>query len=443
MEYRRAYWDEKKPNEYLIGEHYRRIFPLLKKRYLFSGVEYFQLFDLYRDGEVQHSAFCYVNGTEHERVLVLYNNQYEVVEGWIKSSAPKVKKSNGDKHFEEVSLAEALNLTVGGRRYVITDSFSDGLTYMKPSLKVFDEGFFVHLRGFETKVYLNIREVEDSDGIYSALYEQMGDSGIANFEQEILALRLKPVYKAMDHFLSPSFYKQIKRLMGGKATSKTERTLILLLAEAYTHLSAVVENLHPEARKSLPSLPREISPSSMLEEIQRMSSLFNKEESRLFFLQGTLILDEMESVMAAALFLKPFLSEDATISDAMVASDKLLLSRFFKEQLCDAGFEQELARKACHSAAILAASANMIDDSEDDPKQILATLLKDPSLRAYAQVNEHQGVTWYTKEAMQEIIYLSALSLSIHKGMSNAQKYVKTLMDAETEALYKLDRLLG
>ncbi len=44
---------------------------------------------------------------------------------------------------------------------------------------------------------------------------------------------------------------------------------------------------------------------------------------------------------------------------------------------------------------------------------------------------------------MQEIIYLSALSLSIHKGMSNAQKYVKTLMDAETEALYKLDRLLG
>jgi hypothetical protein len=374
--------------------------------------------------------------------MVQYNNQYEAVEGWIKASAPKVRKTNGEKHFEEVSLAEALNLTVGGRRYVITDSFTDGLTYMKPSLKVFDEGCFVHLRGFETKVYLNIREVEDSDGVYSALYEQRGDSGIANFDQEILALRLKPVYKAMDHLLSPSFFKQIKRILSGTATSKTERTLILLLAEAYTHLTAVVENLHPEARKSLPSLPKEISPSSMLEEIQRICTLFSSEESRLF-LQGTMILDEMESVMAAALFLKPFLSEKATVSDAMIASDKLLLSRFFSKQLCEAGFEQELARKACHSAAILAASANMIDDEADDPKQILSTLLEDPSLRAYAQINEHQGVTWYTKEAMQEIIYLSALSLAIHKKIPNAQEYVRTLMDAETEALYKLDRLLG
>ena len=49
MEYRRAYWDEK-PNQYLIDQHARRIFPLLEKRYLFSGVDYFQLFDLYHDG---------------------------------------------------------------------------------------------------------------------------------------------------------------------------------------------------------------------------------------------------------------------------------------------------------------------------------------------------------------------------------------------------------
>ncbi len=86
MEYRRAYWDER-PNQHLVDEHYRRIFPLLRKRYLFSGVDYFQLFDLYRDGSVQQSAFCYVNGTERERALVLYNNQYECVEGWIKTSS--------------------------------------------------------------------------------------------------------------------------------------------------------------------------------------------------------------------------------------------------------------------------------------------------------------------------------------------------------------------
>ncbi|MGH0052865.1 MAG: alpha-amylase family glycosyl hydrolase, partial [Sphaerochaetaceae bacterium] len=125
------------------------------------------------------------------------------------------------------------------------------------------------------------------------------------------------------------------------------------------------------------------------------------------------------------------------------ASDKLLLSRFFSKQLCEVGFEQELARKACHSAAILAASANMVTEDLENPKQILACLLEDPSAKAYAQINEHQGVIWYTKEAMQEIIYLSALSLAIQKGKPKMQEYVRTLMEAETEALYKLDRLLG
>ena len=79
MEYSRAYWDER-PNQWLVDEHHRRIFPLLKKRYLFSGVDNFHLFDLVADNHVHESAFCYINGTEHEKALVLYNNQYDSVE---------------------------------------------------------------------------------------------------------------------------------------------------------------------------------------------------------------------------------------------------------------------------------------------------------------------------------------------------------------------------
>ncbi|MGE4524803.1 MAG: alpha-amylase family glycosyl hydrolase [Sphaerochaeta sp.] len=441
MEYRRAYWDER-PNQHLVDEHYRRIFPLLRKRYLFSGVDYFQLFDLYRDGSVQQSAFCYVNGTERERALVLYNNQYECVEGWIKTSSPKLLKVGEDKRSETTSLAEALGLTVGGRRYLLYDSFNEGLTYMKPSLKVYDEGFAVQLRGFETKVFLNIREVEDVDGTYSELYEQIGDGGIPNLEQEILALRLKPVYKAMESFHSESFFKQIRLILGGEATSKSERKLILTLAEAYAHLVAAVENLHPAAKKSLPSLPQDVNPAQMLSQVQRYSTLFKQEETRVF-LHGSRILDEMEAVVAASFFLKPFLSDEATIGEAMRASDTLLLSRFFSKELGEAGFTQEAARRACHSAAILASAAFMVDDSMEDPKQILRQLLSDPSLAKYAQVNEYQGVTWYAKEAMQEIIYFSALSLAVIKGMGNISSFIKDLMEAEMQSGYKLEQLLG
>ena len=44
MEYQRAYYDEK-PNQWLIDQHERRIFPLLRKRYLFANVDNFNIYD--------------------------------------------------------------------------------------------------------------------------------------------------------------------------------------------------------------------------------------------------------------------------------------------------------------------------------------------------------------------------------------------------------------
>jgi len=45
MEYRRAYKDER-PDENFVRRHEHEIFPLLKRRRLFSGVDEFLLFDM-------------------------------------------------------------------------------------------------------------------------------------------------------------------------------------------------------------------------------------------------------------------------------------------------------------------------------------------------------------------------------------------------------------
>ncbi len=443
MEYSRAYWDES-PNQWLIDEHYRRIFPLLKKRYLFSDADHFHLFDLVDGNHVHESAFCYINGTDHEKALVLYNNQYESVQGWIKTSAPKLEKQSSDKRTETLSLAEAMGLTVGGRRYVLYEAFPTKLTFMVPSLKVFDEGGYFHLGGYEARVMLNIREVEDVDGTYEMLYNTLGDRGVENIEQEILALRLRPVFKAMENLQSSSFKKLILSIIGGEATAKIERKLILALAEAYTHLGVAVEQLHPVARKALPSLPREINPAEMLKEVQRLTALFSKESTEPYFAQGAVIMDELPTIIAASLFLKPFIHEWSTITDAMVATDKLLLSRFFAKDLEEVGFSGDDARKACHSAALLAASANMVKTfTTDTPQKVLATLLTDQAVRTYANCNEHQGITWYKKEAIQELIYLSALSFQILGDIPDTLEYVTVLTEAEIVAGYKLGLLLG
>jgi glycosidase len=443
MEYRKAYWDEK-PNQDLIEEHQRRIFPLLKKRYLFSGIDYFQLFDLVDNANVQESAFCYVNGTENERAVVFFNNQYESVEGWIKTSSPKVTKhTNGEKYTESVSLAEAVGLTVGGRRYVLYETFPEKLSYLRPSLRVFDEGARIHLNGYEAKVFLNIREVEDIDGTYGELFQLLDGKGTVNIDQEILALRLRPIFKVMEPLHSDQFLKLILASIQGKATPQYERKLILTLAEAYTHLNAIVETLHPSALKALPGLPREINPSQMLAEIQRFTSLFKEGTESSYFCQGAAIMDEFPTILSAAMFLKPFIKETDSISDAMKASDQLLLQRFFSDFLAEAGFKDGQARKACHSAAILASASYAVKDLDSDPKKILGDLLTDEALRTYANCNEYQGITWYKKEAMQEIIFLTAMSMKIIKGKKDTSAFTQVLTESETLAGYQLNRLLS
>ena len=46
MEYRRAYWNET-PDWGLVQRHEREIFPLIKRRYMFAGVENFLFYDFY------------------------------------------------------------------------------------------------------------------------------------------------------------------------------------------------------------------------------------------------------------------------------------------------------------------------------------------------------------------------------------------------------------
>ena len=82
MEYRRAYWDET-PDEHLIKVHEERIFPLMKRRRLFSGAENFVFYDFWNGDSVDENVFAYSNRVGDERGIVLYNNRYGDTAGWI------------------------------------------------------------------------------------------------------------------------------------------------------------------------------------------------------------------------------------------------------------------------------------------------------------------------------------------------------------------------
>lgn len=155
MEYKRSYWDEE-PDWNLIERHKKEIFPLLKKRYLFSGVANFYLFDfLTNEGYVNENVFCYSNRYENERALIVYHNKYESTGGWVKMSSCKLE--NG--RLIERDLADCLSLKNDEGYYYIFRDHISGMEYIRSGRELSEKGLFVQLDAFKYNVFLDFREV--------------------------------------------------------------------------------------------------------------------------------------------------------------------------------------------------------------------------------------------------------------------------------------------
>ena len=95
MEYQRAYYNET-PDGWLVHRHEDEIFPLMKKRYLFSQVHHFEFYDFLDDrGYVNENVFAYTNRAGNERAMVFFHNKFEECRGYIKHS---LQKAEGEGH---------------------------------------------------------------------------------------------------------------------------------------------------------------------------------------------------------------------------------------------------------------------------------------------------------------------------------------------------------
>jgi glycosidase len=192
MEYRRSYRDEK-PDQALIDRHEREIFPLMKKRYLFSGSADFRLFDLYNpNGSVNENVFAYTNRAGDERALTLYNNVYSAASGWIRDSCARIPRKEGG--FRQDSLHQALGLHTEDRFFVLLREQRRNLWYIRSSKEIAERGLSVALNGYEAQIFLDIHEVEDAGGQWARLNADLKGLGVRDLMAAIMDISLRELY---------------------------------------------------------------------------------------------------------------------------------------------------------------------------------------------------------------------------------------------------------
>ncbi len=194
MEYKRAYWDEP-VDEDMVRRHEREVFPVMRRRALFSGAENFALFDLVTgDGRVDENVFAYTNRHHDERGLILYNNAYQNTEGRVHtSSAINVADADSDPYLVRRSLVEALALDASPGVFYTFRDFTTGLEYLRRGEDLARDGFWTELRGYQYQTLLDWRELRDHDGRWTALHDRLGGRPVPSIRRARRELDLEPL----------------------------------------------------------------------------------------------------------------------------------------------------------------------------------------------------------------------------------------------------------
>ncbi|MCB9543011.1 MAG: alpha-amylase [Myxococcales bacterium] len=195
MEYRRAYRDEI-PDLALIEAHERRIFPLIRRRHVFSEAAHFAMYDFETPSDgTDDNVFAYSNREGEERAIVVYNNAYASTRGRFRVSVPMNIASGGETELVTRALAEALALRDDETLYRFRDHVG-GLWYLRTGAEITRDGLYAELAGYQCIVWLDFAAIEDADPAWHALAAKLDGAGVPDLAVARRALVVQPAVDA-------------------------------------------------------------------------------------------------------------------------------------------------------------------------------------------------------------------------------------------------------
>ena len=416
MEYRRAYWDES-VNDGLVWRHEREIFPLMRRRHLFSGAKHFALYDVHTPhGHIDNNVFAYTNRHGHEVALIVYNNAYNHTRGVIHTSTQANHGSADSPHFVTVSLGEALGLNDDPRNFYLFRDYRDGLQYIRQGAQLCHEGMVVDLQAYQYHAFLDWELQVDDDGTWAALEHHLGGRGVLDMRLEHRRLMLSPILGAFAEFLNDHTLKRLilerdesPKLRGIPADIEAALRDFLETVDAHNTVAfsndGIVESLdgNLELLWDFQAFAKDADIAK--ETAAYLFAPFQKANGK----PGTKAKRTAEPVDPAWLIpmawtLMRSIAEAFTGADHAASNrtwvDDWLLSPQLLRAIEECGVDHGEATHHAHIVGLLLTHTGVGPLSRR-----LRALIDDPAVRAVLGVNDHEGVWYVNKERAEDFIY--------------------------------------
>ncbi|KUG26146.1 alpha-amylase family protein [hydrocarbon metagenome] len=455
MEYKRAYYNET-PNQWLIDRHQREIFPVMRKRYIFSEVVNFWIFDLNKDnGGVNENVYAFVNSFESEKALVLFNNKFENASGTIFDSAPKLISRNVNKELQTIKIYQALEVKPEANYYYIFRDVVNNLEYIRSGQDIFYTGWRVELGAFKYNVFMNFREVFDDTGEYRKLHQLIGNSGVPNVKRKLDELRYEPIHNALKNIFETEHVKEfidtnilLKEEIEDRITIVHDFSRLIEEIKTYLQLDFSKEETIKKfetnsvnVRKINILLKSEFSKKNNISynkfaEAYKLSASSNYNETSLIFL--------LHSVLY---HLKNIFDKDGKITQDNFVN-KLLLDLPIHDILSHLGRGEHEIFSEMTLLEIISVVKTKLFDVSDLTKELVISkenkelkeylrkekskefskLLKDDFVRTFLGVNFYNDIWYFSKEKFEDLInWLTTVALHKSFYLSEDEK-ARTIM---------------
>ena len=447
MEYRRAYWNEP-PDSYIVRRHEAEIFPLMKKRYLFSDVANFCLYDFFMDnGAVNEDVFAYSNKHENERALVVYHNRFNSISGWIRTTVARaVKKQEGGKRLAQSDLARGLGLRGKDDDYCIFRDITSGLQYVRRSRELAEKGLHLILHAYQYHVFMDFREVcARHDGALARLERSLGGRGIPSVDEALKDLYLEPVHRPLAGVLCEERLGELLSLgREGAARRIGEGIKSSLLPPLKELAEAVARFCGTVAWSNVPAYQARIIRALLLifggggEDVRAKEDETSR--ARSYLLSGLRREGEAPlvfwGVALAWAVVHPLgrISRSRDRGEQSAAwMDEWRLGRVIARWIQSLGCDGERAWRETRLIKIVTRHQDWWRRSRGDLPGSLKRLFSDHDVQNHLEFNQFGGSLWMNKERFEDLIYW-LFTVSAARGAAGARSRAAALSSVEEES---------
>ncbi|SYZ73422.1 conserved hypothetical protein [Candidatus Zixiibacteriota bacterium] len=452
MEYRRSYWDEK-IDWGMVHRHENQIFPLMRRRHLFSGAANFAFFDFVTpDGWVDENVFAYTNRAGGERAVILYNNAYNTTRGTIHTSTA-INIGDGDKSvLVRRSLGEALALNSSSDCFYAFRDYQSGLEYIRYARNLIEQGLFAELHAYQYHAFLDFREIHDNDGSWRRLEQKLDGAGVPNIDDAYREMILEPVLTPFRRLVD---YNRLKNL---SETYPDERKNIISNASDFyssaARFAGLTVGIAPIIQRFMSHLDLlRIAPGRIESKSKRKIKPLKVDSEKLpaSHILSHVIFSWLALSHMGQLWPEKDKSEKIELTLKFI-SDWLLLKQVrdsfesLLENPDQAYWDSQLVYiLLSHSDSFIFAEKGKLSDA-------MRQLLIDTVVREYLQVHSFDNTLWLNKERLVRLCDSLAVTSWLHSTgvdstlASNFTKfhdYFNEIKECGERAQYNIDKLLA